>query len=377
MSRATRPNIVFARPGSTAGVAVRERDCLRDRSSCARPVCPALRPSDAAAVVCLRIGEPPGSLAVSSHDDPPPLDATARDHRCASQPTPTPAFTRRQARVISFAAVSLCHRSRPQLMAPRHARCSSGAGASDVSAETTALAFATDERRLGDARNMTRGRAFSPCGPVGVRIQDADSGWMSPRGLLPMLDALPHGDSPDAGDLGWWDDGRAAWSLLIVDDHAEFRAGARALLDADGFDVVGEAVDGESALEAARDGWLQRCRAPGRRRRPADVIPGASPGAAHSPTRATVDGPRFWHDCVCRARDAIDDCEALRWASSGSPSACRSSSPTRRPEVVRRYAIRAEELGFARLWSLDSVPGAQPRGLRCSTGCTSSRQRRR
>ena len=54
--------------------------------------------------------------------------------------------------------------------------------------------------------------------------------------------------------LGWWDDGRAAWSLLIVDDHAEFRASARALLDADGFDVVGEAADGESALEAARDG---------------------------------------------------------------------------------------------------------------------------
>ena len=139
VSRATRPNTVFARPGSTAGVAVRERDCLRDRSSCARPVCPALRPSDAAAVVCLRIGEPPGSLAVSSHDDPPPLDATARDHRCASQPTPTPAFTRRQARVISFAAVSLCHRSRRQPMAPRHARCSSSpAGISQASAATTA-----------------------------------------------------------------------------------------------------------------------------------------------------------------------------------------------------------------------------------------------
>jgi hypothetical protein len=98
---------------------------------------------------------------------------------------------------------------------------------------------------------------------------------MSPRGLLPMLDAQPHRDSPDAGDLGWWDDGRAAWSLLIVDDHAEFRASARALLDADGFDVVGEAADGESALEAARDGWRPRCRAPGRRRRPAGVIHGA------------------------------------------------------------------------------------------------------
>ena len=28
------------------------------------------------------------------------------------------------------------------------------------------------------------------------------------------------------------------------------------------------------------------------------------------------------------------------------------------PDVVRRYAARAEELGFARLWSLDSVPGS-------------------
>jgi DNA-binding NarL/FixJ family response regulator len=43
-----------------------------------------------------------------------------------------------------------------------------------------------------------------------------------------------------------------AWSLLIVDDHADFRTGARALLEIDGFHVIGEAADGESALEAAR-----------------------------------------------------------------------------------------------------------------------------
>jgi DNA-binding NarL/FixJ family response regulator len=42
------------------------------------------------------------------------------------------------------------------------------------------------------------------------------------------------------------------WSLLIVDDHADFRAGVRALLEVDGFRVLGEAADGESALEAAR-----------------------------------------------------------------------------------------------------------------------------
>ena len=41
--------------------------------------------------------------------------------------------------------------------------------------------------------------------------------------------------------------------VLIVDDHAPFRALARMLLVADGFDVVGEAGDGAGALVAARD----------------------------------------------------------------------------------------------------------------------------
>jgi DNA-binding NarL/FixJ family response regulator len=38
-------------------------------------------------------------------------------------------------------------------------------------------------------------------------------------------------------------------SLLIVDDHASFRGFARSLLGEQGFDVAGEAEDGESALE--------------------------------------------------------------------------------------------------------------------------------
>jgi DNA-binding NarL/FixJ family response regulator len=40
-------------------------------------------------------------------------------------------------------------------------------------------------------------------------------------------------------------------SVLIVDDHADFRASARALLELQGFEVVGDVVDGETALEAA------------------------------------------------------------------------------------------------------------------------------
>jgi DNA-binding NarL/FixJ family response regulator len=39
--------------------------------------------------------------------------------------------------------------------------------------------------------------------------------------------------------------------VLIVDDHAEFRASASALLEAEGFSVVGEAADGTTALAAA------------------------------------------------------------------------------------------------------------------------------
>jgi DNA-binding NarL/FixJ family response regulator len=42
-------------------------------------------------------------------------------------------------------------------------------------------------------------------------------------------------------------------TVLIVDDHPSFRATARALLQAEGFDVVGEAADGRSALAAAAE----------------------------------------------------------------------------------------------------------------------------
>jgi DNA-binding NarL/FixJ family response regulator len=42
-------------------------------------------------------------------------------------------------------------------------------------------------------------------------------------------------------------------TVLIVDDHPSFRASARALLEADGFDVVGEAPDGASALVAVAE----------------------------------------------------------------------------------------------------------------------------
>ena len=40
-------------------------------------------------------------------------------------------------------------------------------------------------------------------------------------------------------------------TVLIVDDHRVFRGRARKLLEGDGFEVVGEAADGQAAVEAA------------------------------------------------------------------------------------------------------------------------------
>ena len=55
---------------------------------------------------------------------------------------------------------------------------------------------------------------------------------------------------PDATALAPCDDQSMAETVLIVDDHAPFRALARALLQLEGFEVVGEAADARSALDA-------------------------------------------------------------------------------------------------------------------------------
>jgi DNA-binding NarL/FixJ family response regulator len=42
-------------------------------------------------------------------------------------------------------------------------------------------------------------------------------------------------------------------TVVIVDDHPSFRASARLILQAEGFEVVGEAEDGASGIAAARE----------------------------------------------------------------------------------------------------------------------------
>ena len=42
-------------------------------------------------------------------------------------------------------------------------------------------------------------------------------------------------------------------TVLIVDDHPSFRTSARRMLETDGYEVVGEAADGGSAIDAVRE----------------------------------------------------------------------------------------------------------------------------
>ena len=51
--------------------------------------------------------------------------------------------------------------------------------------------------------------------------------------------------------MAWTDNGGVATTVLIVDDHPSFRASARMLLESEGWEVVGDAEDGERALVAA------------------------------------------------------------------------------------------------------------------------------
>lgn len=55
------------------------------------------------------------------------------------------------------------------------------------------------------------------------------------------------------GDAAFTIVGTMRGSIVIVDDHAGFRACARRLLESEGYRVIGEAADGESGLQTARE----------------------------------------------------------------------------------------------------------------------------
>ncbi len=97
-------------------------------------------------------------------------------------------------------------------------------------------------------------------------------------------------------------------TVLIVDDHAGFRHAARALLEADGFDVIGESATGTEGLEAVRRlnpqvvlldlglpdldgievaGLLRRC-------------PGGGPAVVLTSSRDASDYPPHFEHCGAR-----------------------------------------------------------------------------
>ncbi len=49
------------------------------------------------------------------------------------------------------------------------------------------------------------------------------------------------------------DDTPVPKTVVIADDHPSFRASARAILQSDGFEVIGEAEDGAGAIAAVRE----------------------------------------------------------------------------------------------------------------------------
>ena len=64
------------------------------------------------------------------------------------------------------------------------------------------------------------------------------------------IGARSSGAAPMRGCRAFARVSKVGGTVLIVDDHAGFRAAARSLLEAGGFEVVGEAGDGAAAIAA-------------------------------------------------------------------------------------------------------------------------------
>lgn len=87
--------------------------------------------------------------------------------------------------------------------------------------------------------------------------------WRLARAANAALTRIRSGFALRVGDSGFrvcplgngaapCDDQPMPVTVVIVDDHPSFRASARALLELEGFEVVGEAADGKSGLEIAK-----------------------------------------------------------------------------------------------------------------------------
>jgi CheY-like chemotaxis protein len=118
---------------------------------------------------------------------------------------------------------------------------------------------ARDDRRDGEGRRRGASRAVGQRDPADCRgggRGEREAGRETDRATYAHSLSLPYprlsksaGTRMASAPLLCHDAG--AMSVLIVDDHPGFRRIARALLEAEGFEVVGEAADGEEALRVA------------------------------------------------------------------------------------------------------------------------------
>ena len=81
--------------------------------------------------------------------------------------------------------------------------------------------------------------------------------WLDGTGAARRPHSWRKTDAADRAEPRQWSPGdhngaSMATTVLIVDDHTAFRSRARRMLEADGFEVVGEAADGASGVDAAR-----------------------------------------------------------------------------------------------------------------------------
>ena len=148
------------------------------------------------------------------------------------------------------------------------------------------------------------------------------------------------------------DEGSESIRLMLVDDHKMLREGLRRSMIDEGFDVVGEAADGEEAIRLAAD------------LRPDVILMDVS-----MPQIDGVEATRRIRDqdpdarIVMLTMHADHSCSRTPFARERSAISSRTAPSTRsRPRFGRRRPVRRRSL---RIW---------PR--RCSTRSTRSTRRR-
>jgi CheY-like chemotaxis protein len=109
-----------------------------------------------------------------------------------------------------------------------------------------------------DAASVDAGPGASIAEPLTARAQALPAETRSPSPRLPLAASVSDRERIEGAvnrmvaAPSTCDDQNGV-HVLIVDDHPSFRANARALLEAEGFEVVGEAEDGASALRAVHE----------------------------------------------------------------------------------------------------------------------------